>query len=407
MTHFKAEFFKQNRQTLLKLFSGTAPIVLTSNGLMQKSTDTHYPFSQDGNFWYLTGITEPNILLVLDKGKEYLIVPKLSEIKEKFDGSIDIHGLRKTSGVEDIFFADEGWRKLKPRIKRSSSVAVIAPSKLFIDSMGMYTNPAKRALTNTIKRYNPNIELLDLRAHFQKMRTVKQPEEISTIKQAISSTILSLRKVRAKYLNDAYKTEFEIEQDLSKYFFETGTEGHSFEPIIASGDKACTIHPVSNINPIKKTEALLLDVGASYKNYCADISRTWHRQPSKRFKQVHQAVKEVSEHAQSLIKPGIILPEYEKAVEQYMGEKLRELGLIKTIDSVNVRKYFPHATSHFLGIDVHDIGDYENPLKVNSVLTVEPGIYIPKEGIGVRIEDDVLVTENGNTNLSASLSSKP
>ena len=145
---------------------------------------------------------------------------------------------------------------------------------------------------------------------------------------------------------------------------------------------------------------MLLDVGAEFDHYAADISRTWAPKDNRRFNDVYQAVKDVTAYAMTQLKPGVTLREYEKLVEVRMGEELKKLGLIKTASHEAIREYFPHATSHFMGIDVHDSGDYNQPLSEGVILTVEPGIYIPKEGIGVRIEDDVLIVEGGCKNLS-------
>lgn len=147
-------------------------------------------------------------------------------------------------------------------------------------------------------------------------------------------------------------------------------------------------------------------MGAGVANYSADISRSWAVNPSKRYQAIHSAVIEVTVFAKGLLKPGVLLKDYEQSVEHFMGEKLRELGLIKNIEHENVRQFFPHSTSHFLGIDVHDIGDYGLPLEAGVVLTVEPGIYVPEEGIGIRIEDDILITTDGIENLSGSLSNE-
>jgi Xaa-Pro aminopeptidase len=142
---------------------------------------------------------------------------------------------------------------------------------------------------------------------------------------------------------------------------------------------------------------LILDVGAEVEHYAADITRTFSLsgRPSSRQQAVHAAVSEVQQYAFSLLKPGVMMREYEQQIEQFMGEKLRELGLIKTIEHDEVRKFYPHATSHFLGLNVHDVGEYDRPFEAGEVLTVEPGIYIQQEGIGVRVEDDVLLTPNG------------
>lgn len=403
MKSFEPEFFQGNRKRLRELFTGTAPIVLSANGLMQKSADSSYPFKQDSNFWYLTGIDEPNVILVLDKNKEYLIVPDLSSSRIAFDGDIDIDSLRNISGISDILHSKNGWKQLEARVKKSSSVALVSPSNAYIESLGMFTNPARRRLISKLKKINPNLEFLDIKTHLGRMRMVKQQFEIDAIQIAINSTINAINYVEKKYLASAYSNEFEIEMDLNKQFWKKNTPNHSFEPIIASGSKGLTLHPSGNTNDIRPGDQLLLDVGAEYNHYAADISRTWSLEPSKRFKVVHDAVVDVADFALDLLKPGVVLSKYEKQVEDYMGEKLRELGLIKTIEHDNVRQYFPHATSHFLGIDVHDMGDYEYSLIPGVVLTVEPGIYIPEENIAIRIEDDVLITNDGHLNLSTKL----
>lgn len=401
---FTPEFFQGNRRRLRELFVGTAPIVLTANGLLQKSTDSSFPFKQDSSFWYLTGIQEPNVVVVIDKNKEYLIVPELSDARIAFDGDIDVNELIKRSGITDVIREKEGRKRLGSRIKRAGSVAVLSPGPAYVESLGMYTNPARKRLIRQLKEYNANLELQDLRQHLGRMRIVKQPVEIEVIQKAIDATVHGLNHVEKKFRAGSYDNEFEIELDLTRQFWRKGAAGHSFTPIIAAGAKGVTLHPTGNNNPISTHDQLLVDVGAEYVQYAADISRTWMVEPTKRFEAVYTAVREVADLAMSLLKPGVILKDYEKQVEAFMGEKLRELGLIKTIEHNQVRRYFPHATSHFLGIDVHDVGDYKHPVESGVVVTVEPGIYIPEEGIGVRIEDDILITTDGCQNLSAKLS---
>jgi Xaa-Pro aminopeptidase len=193
-----------------------------------------------------------------------------------------------------------------------------------------------------------------------------------------------------------YAQEYEIEADLTRGFRRRGAMGHAFEPIVAGGERACTLHNVANNGQLSSDELLLLDVGAEVRHYAADITRTYSiGTPSRRQQAVFDAVLEVQQFAFSLLKPGALLKENEQQIEQFMGEKLRELGLIKNIEHDEVRKFYPHSTSHFLGLNVHDIGDYSRPLEPGMVLTVEPGMYIPDEKIGVRIEDDVLITDDG------------
>ncbi len=399
---FGSDFFVANRERLRQLFTGTAPIVITANGLLQRSSDGVYPFHQDRSFWYLTGVNEPDVVLVMDKSKEYLIVPARESVREAFDGAVDAQGLSRVSGVQTILGDKEGWKQLEARLKKVQHVATLAANPPYIDSWGIYSNPARAALAKRLKEVNSALELLDLRQHLAKMRIVKQPQEIAAIQAAIDITIDTLKDVTRVATLAKYAFEYEIEADITRGFRKRGASGHAFEPIVAGGKRACTLHNVANNHALASDELVVLDIGASVQNYAADITRTvsLNGKPSHRQEQIYAAVAEVQDYALGLLKPGVILKEYEKQVEQFMGEKLRELGLIKTISKETVRQYFPHATSHFMGLDVHDVGDYEHPLEPNMVITVEPGIYVPEEGIGVRLEDDIIITQDGNEVLS-------
>jgi Xaa-Pro aminopeptidase len=399
MSHFGPDFFRANRERLTSLFSGTAPIVLTAHGLLQRNHDTTYPFRQDSNFWYLTGIEEPDIVLVIDKEKEYLIAPVREGVRETFDGTIDVNALRAVSGVNEVLSYKEGWKRLGARLKRVGHVATFAAPQGYVEPLGLFTNPARTRLIETMKQHNSNLELLDLRPHITKMRTIKQPQELAAIQEAIDITISGFKELKKKGLA-SFKTEFAIEAALTAGFRQHQAT-HAYQPIIATGANACTLHYIQNNDNLRPNELVLLDVGAEVSNYAADLTRTYSlEQPTKRQLQVHAAVLSGHEYALSLLKPGTIIRKYEKQMEQFMGEKLRELGLIKTISTEAVRTFYPHATSHFLGLDVHDVGDYEAPLEEGMVLTIEPGIYIPAESIGIRLEDNVVVTKTGVRLLS-------
>jgi Xaa-Pro aminopeptidase len=399
---FSADFFAGNRARLRELFTGTAPIVITANGLLQKAADAAFLFQQDASFWYLTGINDPNVVLVLDKDKEYLIVPDLSDYQNIFDGGIDAAVFRQDSGIETILPSKVGWRQLSSRLKKVKHVATLAASPSFVETYGMYVNPARETLIQKIKAVNSDIELLDLRQHVARLRMVKQEVELVRMQRAIDITIDALKKVKTKLPKFSY--EYEIEAEMSGRFIRQGAQ-EAWKPIVASGANACILHASENRSALAHKELVVLDVGAEDNHYCADISRTYSigGKPSRRQQAVFTAVCEVQDFAFELQKPGALVKDNEKTIEQFMGEKLRELGLIKTIEHESVRKYFPHATSHFLGIDMHDAGDYERPLEPGVVLTVEPGIYIPEEHIGIRIEDDILITADGHKNLSARL----
>ena len=399
--HFTSEFFAGNRARLRGLFSGTAPIVLVANGLLQRGADSTFPFQQDATFWYLTGIDEPDVVMVLDKDKEYLIVPKRTGSRVTFDGTIDDSALVRQSGIATILNEDEGWKQLSSRLRKVKHVATLPASPKYVEQYGMFTNPARGHLMRKMKAENRDLELLDLSQHLARMRMIKQPLEISALQRAVDITIDSLKDTLKPAKRSKYIYEYEIEADLTRGFRARGGRGHAFEPIVAAGKRACTLHNVANNGALSADELLLCDVGAEYSHYAADITRTVSlSSPSRRQEAVFETVLEVQEYAKSLLRPGVLLKDYEQKVEQYIGEKLRALGLVKTVDHDSVSKYYPHATSHFLGLNVHDVGDYERPLEPGVVLTVEPGIYIPKEAIGVRIEDDVLVTDSGIRVLS-------
>ena len=398
---FTAEFFAANRTRLKSLFTGTAPIILTANGLLQRNGDTAFPFRQDSSFWYLTGITEPDILLVMDKYKEYLIVPGRTASREAFDGSIDIDATKKLSGITDIYDEKQGWKLLSGRLKRVQHAATLAAAPSYVKAHGMYVNPARRALAKRLHAENQSLDLLDLRQHLTTMRMVKQAAEIEALRQAVDATTKSFTK--AKKQLDKFKHEYELESVFSSEFRRMGLQ-HAYPPITAAGKNAVTLHYMANNAPIDPKDLVLIDIGADAHGYAADITRTYAvSSPSKRQQQVWGAVAEVQDYAFSLLKPGVTLGENEKKIETFMGEKLREIGLIRTITREKVRAYYPHATSHFLGLDVHDAADYERPLEPGMVLTVEPGIYIPEEGIGIRIEDNVLITDKGHEILSKNL----
>lgn len=405
---FGSAFFAGNRERLRQLFTGTAPIVVTANGLLQRGSDETFPLHQDRSFWYLTGIDAPDITLVMDKGKEYLIVPDRESVREAFDGSLDHGQLARIAGVSEIYNEKDGWKQLEARLKKVQHVATLAAPAPYLDFWGMYTNPARTALIKKLKKANGSLELLDLQQHLARLRMVKQPGELAAIQRAIDITLDTLKDVTRPKALAKYAHEYEVEADLTRGFRRRGATGHAFSPIVAGGERACTLHNTGNNAALASGELLLMDVGAEYGMYAADISRTvcLGERPSRRQQQIYEAVRAAQQHAYGLLKPGALLRDYEKQMEAFVGEKLRELGLIKSISSAHVRRYFPHATTHFLGLDTHDAGDYERPLEPGVVLTVEPGIYVPAEGIGVRLEDDVLITPEGNEVLSARLASE-
>ncbi|HTB49222.1 MAG TPA: aminopeptidase P N-terminal domain-containing protein [Verrucomicrobiae bacterium] len=404
-SRFTSEFFTGNRQRLRELFTGTAPIVVTANGLLQRGADSAFGFAQDANFWYLTGIDEPDIVLVMDRDKEYLIVPGRNAIRQAFDGVVATEPLIQRSGIQTVYDEEAGWEQLLGRLKKVKHAATLALPLAYVEHYGLYTNPARAMLVQRLKSAKPDLELLDLSLHLSRLRMIKQSPELAAIQKAIDITVAAMKESFRPAKMRGYAFEYQLEAELSRGFRRRGASGHAFEPVVASGARACVLHNVANDGALAADELIVVDVGAEIEHYAADITRTASLgQLSRRQESVHAAVLEVQRFAFGLLRPGVLMKDYEQQVEHFMGEKLRELGLIKTISHENVRQFFPHATSHFLGLNVHDIGDYERPLEAGVVLTVEPGIYIPDEGIGVRIEDDVLITPRGIKILSDKLS---
>ncbi len=403
MSLFPKSFFVENRHRLQAVCEPGIPIVLTANGLLQRSNDTTFSFLQDSNFWYLTGIDEPDILLVIDDNKQYLIVPGRDDVRAAFDGAVDSAKLAKQSGITEVLPEAEGWKRLEKRLSGINKVATVTAPPAYIGRSGLYTNPARRRLSRQIKGIKQDIEMVDIRQTLARMRMIKQKPELKAIQRAVDVTVEAFQTLDAKSLKN-FANEYEVEAQLASVFRKHGY-GSAYEPIVASGDNACTLHYIRNDAKHSPDSLLLIDMGAEVEHYAADITRTYPLggKPTARQQEVLAAVETVQAYAFSLLMPGITLKEYEAKVIERMADTLKALGLIKSADPKKARKFYPHSTSHFLGLDVHDVGDYEVPLAPGMVLTVEPGIYIAKEKIGVRIEDDVVITDTGIDILSSDL----
>jgi Xaa-Pro aminopeptidase len=403
-TEKQRKFHKANRQKLRSMVHASEPdcriIIITANSFIQASADKAYPFEQDSNFFYLTGINEAAVLLVMDDDNEYLIVPERDPVREAFEGAVDPASLSNASGIHAVLSEKEGWEKLGRSLKSVSKIATLSQSENYIKQVDMFTNPSRGRLIERLNDSNHALEVIDLRKQLTSMRMVKSPFEINMLESAIDSTIKIFEKIED--IRGNAKTERDIFAEVAGMSVRLGAQ-YAYEPIIASGINAVTLHYIKNDAPLDKNSLLLLDIGLKDYGYSADITRTVSYDPTKRQQAVYEAVLAVQEYAISLLKPGVSIREYEGKVHERMGEKLIELGLIKEASKESIRQYYPHSTSHFLGIDVHDVGDYERPLEAGVVLTVEPGIYVRDEAIGIRIEDDILITSDGNKNLTQAL----
>lgn len=398
---FNSKFFTNNRRKLHEKIGDDSLVVVTAQSLLQRSGDTTYPFRQDSNFYYLTGVNEPDVVLVMCGGEEFFILPKRTEVENIFGGTINSDEIAKNSGVMTIYSHTEGWDRYKKLQQSSKKLYTIgaAPTKV-VHTDSFFTNPARRSVIQKIKRLAPDVSIIDIRHHLTDMRMIKQPEEIAAIKAAIDITRRGFNDVK-EMLADGI-SERQIHAVFDNHFRQCGGV-HGYEPIVASGKNSCVLHYIKNDQTMQAGDVLLLDVGAEIGNYSADISRTFFvGDISKRQSAVYEAVLDVQKQAIKLLRPGLAWRDWSLAVNKLIGEKLVQLGLIKRISPQAVRRYFPHGIGHSLGLDGHDVCDYKI-IKENMIITVEPGIYIPEEAIGVRIEDDILITKNGAKNLSADI----
>ena len=393
-------FFSNNRAKIKKEVSGGL-IVLSAYQRQQRGNDTAFYFEQESNFWYVTGIEEPDWLVVLDglSGEEWLIAPDIEEIHRIFDGSLSNEQASEISGIKKVVTHDEGMQLLR-RLAKKHSVVQTLDQPSWSDHFNFTLNPALKQTRQLLERTFNSV--VDCRKDFAKLRAIKQPEEIRAMQKAIDITVDAFETTKAKLANCKYEYEIEAEFD---YEFKRHGSRHAYDVIVAGGLNAATIHYRRNDYRLKKTDLLLLDIGASVDHYAADVSRTYSMgQISKRKQSVHKAVVDAQAKIIRLITPGYSLEEYQRVSDTIMKHALLSVDLLKDIDDENYRKYFPHAISHGLGIDVHDSLGAPRVFEPGMVLTVEPGIYVPDEGIGVRIEDDILVTSSGNKNLSGKLS---
>jgi len=403
---FNATFFADNRTNLLKKTKSKL-LVIPAHQTQQRNADNVQPFRQESNFWYLTGINEPDYILVLSTRETFLIVPKKDTVEAVFDGEASAEHLTKISGIQEIMDEREGWQKLSGLLQKHKKVGALLPMNQKYFNVAM--NPARKQLITKMRRRAPGTQIEDIRMSLAQMRMIKQPQELRALQKAIDITNQTLAEVFTPNWFATYDHEYQVEADITAGFRRRGAAGHAFTPIVASGKNTCTIHSIANNSPLQKNSILLLDIGAEVENYAADISRVVPigSKFSTRQQQVFDAVIDVYNYALTLLKPVQNYMEYEQKVETYMGKTLVTLGVIDKPTRKNIRKFYPHRTSHFLGLDPHDAGDYSKDLQENMVITVEPGIYIPAESIGIRIEEDVLITKTGYKVLSGALPLRP
>lgn len=400
MTSWDKQFFIENRRRLASRIEGGV-MALAGYVSVQRSNDMAQPFTQDANFWYLTGITEPGWQMVYDGTRHrcWLIRPEIDETTRLFDGSLSDEQAIAISGADEVIARRDQETVLRQLARRHATVYGIDPKSLHAHA-SFVVNPAAGELYAVLERIFSHIS--DVQTPLAVLRSIKSDEEVAAIKRAVTLTTKTFETVKQSL--SAYHHEYEIEAAFGYAFRKTGAQ-FAYDPIVASGANACTLHYIANRDRRPKQGAVLIDIGAQAAGYCADITRTYAWQsPTKRTIRLHQALEAAHHQIIKSIQPDMPVMEYQRAVDEIMQNMMVEQGLLSAGDDPRYRQYFPHAISHGLGIDVHDSLGGTRTLQPGMVLTVEPGLYLADEGIGMRIEDDVVVTKSGVVNLSASLS---
>lgn len=396
------DFFTANRARLTDMLGGGL-VVVAAYTAMQRSNDIAFTFEQEANFWWLTGVEAADWWLILDgiQGKSWLVAPSIDEPHTLFDGGLTPESALKVSGAHAVLKADEAKRLLRELAKKHSIVYTLGEHPQ-VQYFHFSLNPAPKRLHDMLERTFNTVQ--DCRKELAQLRAIKQPYEITHMKKAINATADLFEDIKNRL--PEFRYEYEIEAEFAYQSRRKGMAGCAYVPVVAVGKNACTIHYINNNARLKEHRLLLLDVCLRSHGYTSDIARTYALgQPTERQKAVHAAVQSAQRHIISLLKPNLLIEQYQREVDSIMIEALMQLGLMKSRDDEKkYRHYFPHAISHGLGIDAHDSLGAPRFLQSGMVLTVEPGIYIPEEGIGVRIEDDILITNTGHINLSTRLS---
>jgi Xaa-Pro aminopeptidase len=389
MNQLNNEFFTENRRKLSAKLGDKGVVFIAGNALLQRSGDTNFPFRQESNFYYLTGVNEPSAFLVMDLAAKtaFLSLPIRQGIHAIFDGTQNLQGIKHQSGIDEILDIADGWKRLsKLNLKKIFSIVPLEDENIL-------ANPFPRICLKTLERDNVKCE--DISKTIASMRMIKTANELDMMSRASAITYATLNEIENTLA--LFESEKVLEAEITKQFSLRGAAGHAYQPIIASGQNSCTLHYVNNNQRIKNDSVILLDVGAEVSNYAADISRTFTvGKPTSLELDVINYVNEVQREIIKEIMPGMTFRELAQSAHHKIATQLVRLGAIdEKYSKKDVSDFFPHGVSHFIGLDVHDVGDYELPLEENMTITVEPGIYWKEKGVGARIEDDIVITKNG------------
>lgn len=401
----KVEEYIQRREKLVdKLDDGSIAILFAGVG-KKRSGDQDYDFAVNRNFFYLTGIEQDNSILMLVKTdgvvSTYLFIDEKDEKVEKWIGlKLTDDEAREISGIENVCIRSSFEGKLETSLGNNMThfgeikkVYLDLEAELKIDE-----RKSTREFEEEIKAKYPGIVVEDIHDYVMKLRIIKSPAEVEMIKDAINTTDVALKNVLSILKAGCYEYnlrnifEFTVKEDLNATL--------AFPSIVAGGKNAVILHYPSAQDVLHENDLVLLDVGAAKGNYCADISRTYpiSGKYSPLQKKIYSIVLECNKQTAKFIRPGILLKEVQEFALNYLAEECFAQGLIPSKD--RIRDVYYHSVSHHLGLDTHDGNDRDSKLAPGMVITCEPGLYFKEYGIGVRLEDDVLVTENGSEVLS-------
>lgn len=402
--------FIENRNKFKNNLKPNSLAVFVSNDIMPTNADGSMGFKQNSDLFYLCGIDQEDTILVVfpdvkdGKHKEILFVKETSELIAIWEGEkLNKQQATTVSGIEHVYWFQDFEKIMKPFFFQAEHIYLNLNehTRRYIDA-----ETSEMRFNKSILRKYPLHKFERSAPIMHKIRAIKSTQEIELIQQACDITEKGFRRLLSFIKPGVW--EHEIEAELIHEFIRNRSRGFAYGPIVASGKNACVLHYVENNQQCKDGDLILLDVAAEYANYASDLTRCVpvNGKFSKRQKEVYNSVLSVFKASSKLLLPGQTFDKYNKAVGELMTEELLKLGLLKTEDVKNqnpnwpaYKKYFMHGTSHFLGLDVHDVGFFTEPIQAGMVFTVEPGIYIPEEGLGIRIENNFLVTTTGQLDL--------
>ena len=401
------QLFINNRKRFKKNLKENSLAVFNSNDVYNTGADSTLPFSQHRDIFHLSGVDQEESILVIfpscnnTSHKEILFLKETNEHIAVWEGEkLTKERATEVSGISTIYWLNQFESIFRQLVIESENVYLNANEHL------RTKNEMETREDRFVKKFKsdfPNHSILRSAPIMHKIRSIKDPLEIELMQKACDITEKGFRRI-LKFVETG-KMEYEIEAELIHEFLSNRSKGFAYSPIIASGSSACVLHYGENNKSCNEGDIILMDFGAEYANYSSDLTRCIpvNGKFTSRQKEVYNSVLRVKNDATKLLKPGVLLNEYHKMVGEIMEKELIKLQLISNQDVKDqdpnwpaYKKYFMHGTSHYIGLDTHDLGSWTNPIEENMVFTVEPGIYIPEEGLGIRLEDDVVVQKNGN-----------